>query len=66
MTDLTPMLPHGCERCGEVNRGYLEINEDVRVCKCCGGRVLTIQQAFDKILELKSFIQHAGIETDDL
>jgi hypothetical protein len=60
------MIAHGCEKCGEIKGGFIEINEDVRICKLCGGKVLTLQQAFDRILELKSFMRYAGVSTDDL
>ena len=49
---------HGCEDCGEINRGYVEVDNGKKICKLCGGTVLSQQEAFDRILELKSELRY--------
>ena len=46
--------PHGCTSCYQVNKGYIEVANELLVCKECGGTVLLgLQSAFDFIAYLK-------------
>jgi len=46
--------PHGCIKCFEVNKGYMETEDGHHVCLSCGGTVLVgLQEAFDYIAMLK-------------
>lgn len=59
---------YGCSSCAELaflqERGA-EIEEDYqRVCPNCGGTLLTVQEAFDKILELKSEIRKLRLDEE--
>lgn len=49
---------HGCEDCGEINRGYIEVGSGKKICRLCGGTVLDQQESFDRILELKSELRY--------
>lgn len=46
----------GCTHCGEVNYEYSLDENERRVCPC-GGQILTIQEAFDMIIDLKLRLQ---------
>ena len=48
---------HGCTKCFEVNKGYHTVKNGQKVCDLCGGKVLDLQEAFDKIAELTSDIE---------
>ena len=50
-------MSHGCRECYEVNKGFLVDEDDHKVCDECGGVVLTLQEAFDYIAELKEKIR---------
>lgn len=56
---------HGCSTCGEISKGFITAENGKRVCRICGGTVLTLQEAFDHILEQKSYIRElTGQEFD--
>lgn len=43
----------GCEDCGELyDELDLEI-DDFDLCDYCGGKLLTVQEGFDKLVQLK-------------
>ena len=48
---------HVCADCGEVNKGYFELLDGGKRCKACGGLALFLQEAADKILELKETVR---------
>ena len=56
---------HLCSECGEVNKGYHELLSGAKQCDACGGMVLFLQEAADKILELKEMVR-ALEEINDL
>lgn len=61
----------GCEDCGEI---CVSQNDSVRIyseeegvrltCPSCEGRLLTVQEAFDKILQLKRQLEDLGYEEE--
>ena len=61
----------GCEECGEI---FESQNDSVRIyseeegvrleCPSCEGRLLTIQESFDKILQLKRQLEDLGYEEE--
>lgn len=55
---------HGCTMCGEVGRGFMEAKTGRRICNECGGHVLTLQEAFDKIADLRAEIDALLGEAD--
>jgi hypothetical protein len=57
---------HGCTACGEVMKGFFETNTHRKICKECGGKVLDLQEAFDKILELQSLLNNEADEILEL
>lgn len=58
-------VAHGCSECAEVNRGFILADNGKKVCRLCGGKVLEFQEAFDHILELKSYFREiTGQEAD--
>lgn len=46
--------PHICSECYEVSLGWHEVANGKKVCDDCGGTVLDLQEAADKIAELKA------------
>ena len=47
--------PHGCTKCYQVGKGYVEVENELLVCKECGGTVLLgLQAAFDYLAYLKA------------
>ncbi len=44
----------GCDICFDVGQEYITVETGKKVCSLCGGTVLNLQEAFDKIAELKS------------
>jgi len=48
---------YGCSGCGEIDFAPIEENDGAHICPYCGGKALTWQEAFDKILELKSMVR---------
>lgn len=54
---------HGCEDCGVIGGETVTIKHGKRICTECGGTVLTLQESFDRILELKSYVRAL---TDDV
>lgn len=52
---------HICVECYEVNKGYTEEEDEVKVCDECGGKVLDLQEAADYIAELKEQIRELEI-----
>ena len=54
---MTTNVKIGCSVCGETEVEFIELNDEKCICANCGGTVLTVQEAFDKILELKSLIR---------
>lgn len=53
--------PHLCTECYEVNKGYTEEEDEVKVCDECGGKVLSLQEAADYIAELKEQIRELEV-----
>ena len=46
------MGEHVCVECYYANKGYLMLNNGKKICKECGGLVLTTQEAGDMIADL--------------
>lgn len=44
---------HLCEGCYEIRRGFLTLDSGKKICRSCGGTVLSLQEAADRIAELK-------------
>lgn len=59
------ILDTGCTNCGHVNKGFVLDDEGRRVCQECGGFVLTLQEALDKMFELKARIDDLELQTGD-
>ena len=57
-TQADPQEVHGCSNCYEVDKGFYRVANDQKVCIICGGRVLNVQEAFDKIAELQTELDH--------
>lgn len=50
---------HLCSGCGELDGEYVATKTEIKICTTCGGRVLNIREAADKILELKEELDRA-------
>jgi len=56
----------GCAGCGEVMRPF-GVGSGEKICQSCGGSVLNLQEAFDKIIQLKREIEElSGLEPGEL
>lgn len=55
---------HLCDSCYEVNKGYTVVNSGKKICIECGGMVLDLQEAADRIAELKSEIDYIAGRDD--
>ena len=44
----------GCDSCFDVGQEYIIVESGKKICSLCEGTILTLQEAFDKIAELKS------------
>lgn len=53
---------YGCSSCAELTE--LDDVDEVPACLHCGGKLLTAQEAFDKILELKSEIRKLRLDEE--
>jgi len=59
-------IHHLCENCYEVDPAYEVTRHGTRECLSCGnGRVLTIQEAADRIAELKSRLREYEFDETD-
>ena len=63
----------GCEECGEIfvsqNNSVAIYSEEEGVrlkCPSCEGRLLTVQESFDKILQLKRQLEDLGYEEETI
>ena len=45
---------YGCSECYELLEDCMLVGTGKKICPHCGGTALTMQEAFDKIAELKS------------
>ena len=53
----------GCSNCAELVE-LEDFGEELPPCPSCGGKLLTAQEAFDKILELKSEIRKLRLDEE--
>ena len=44
----------GCTDCYELSEDYILVDNGKKLCPKCGGTALNMQEAFDKIADLKS------------
>ncbi len=44
----------GCDSCYELTEHYILVDTGKKLCPFCGGTSLDMQEAFDRIAELKS------------
>lgn len=56
--ELRRKIAHLCEDCFEVNTDFFVSEEGRKVCSNCGGRVLYLQEAADRIADLKAELRH--------
>lgn len=57
----------GCEACAELTTNVDYCVEDTeRQCPSCEGTLLTMQEAFDKILQLKRQLEDLGYEEETI
>ena len=53
----------GCEDCAWLDElDAVDEYEFDRTCQSCGGRLLNMQESFDRILHLKRTLEDAGVE----
>ena len=53
-----PWIESLCDGCYEINKGYTVVHSGKKICVECGGMVLDLQEAADRIAELKAELEY--------
>ena len=52
------MAEHLCKKCYEINKDFVIVKNNQKICGECGGVVLDVQEAADYIAELHSELRY--------
>lgn len=52
------MAEHLCKKCYEINKDFVIVKNNQKICGECGGVVLDVQEAADYIAELESELRY--------